>query len=182
MGGGTSVMFAAAGGHVECTKRLIELGADFNDIARATPEYLVKLKKMIEDGTVDNEEDPHVDGVTALHVAAQGGHLELVKVLLEAGAKVTVEDDEKRTALIMAIKGNYGEVSAELVRAGADPNTVYVDEEGENHNLLMDAIIVENNEFASLLIEKGADLYFRDARKVNTLLQASHRGLAEIVK
>merc|ERR1719420_2244826 len=66
--GGTSVMFAAAGGHSECTKQLLELGANVNDIARATPDYLVKLEKMIADGTVDKDEDPHVDGVTALHV------------------------------------------------------------------------------------------------------------------
>mmetsp|Transcript_21278 Transcript_21278/g.31554 ORF Transcript_21278/g.31554 Transcript_21278/m.31554 type:complete len:881 (+) Transcript_21278:97-2739(+) len=180
--GGTSVMFAAAGGHVECTKRLLELGANINDIARATPEYLVKLKKMIEDGTVDNEEDPHIDGVTALHVAAQGGHFDCVNVLLEAGATVTVEDDEKRTALQLAIKGNYGEVAVELVRAGADPNTVYVDEDGESHNLLMDAIMVENTEFALLLVEKGADIYFKDDRQVNTLLQAAHRGLVDVVR
>jgi len=180
--GGTSVMFAAAGGHAECTKQLLELGANVNDIARATPEYLVKLEKMIADGTVDKDEDPHVDGVTALHVAAQGGHLDTVNILVEAGATVTVEDDEKRTGLLLAIKGNYGEVAVELVRAGADPNTVYVDEDEETHNLLMDAIMVENVDFANLLIEKGADVYYKDERKVNTLLQASHRGLTEVVK
>eukprot|EP00548_Thalassiothrix_antarctica_P012360 CAMPEP_0194161710 /NCGR_PEP_ID=MMETSP0152-20130528/79083_1 /TAXON_ID=1049557 /ORGANISM="Thalassiothrix antarctica, Strain L6-D1" /LENGTH=896 /DNA_ID=CAMNT_0038871525 /DNA_START=985 /DNA_END=3675 /DNA_ORIENTATION=- len=180
--GGTSVMFAAAGGHANSTKQLLELGANVNDIARATPEYLVKLEKMIADGTVDPEEDPHVDGVTALHVAAQGGHIETVKIILEAGATVTVEDDNKRTALYLAVKGNYGEVSVELVKAGGDPNTKYIDEDEETHNLLMDSIIVENEEFSKLLIEKGADLYFKDDRNVNTLLQASHRGLAEVVK
>lgn len=180
--GGTSVMFSAAGGHTECTQQLIDLGADVNDIARATPEYLEKLNKMIAEGTVDNEEDPHVDGVTAVHVAAQGGHMDCVKILIAAGASVTVADDEKRTALQLAVKGNFGEVAAELVRAGADPNTPYTDEDGETHNLLMDAIMVENVEFAKLLIEKGADLYHKDEQKVSTLLQASHRGLVEVVK
>ena len=54
--GGSSVMFAAAGGHFNCTKQLIELGADVNAIARSTPEYLEKLKKMIEEGQVKDDE------------------------------------------------------------------------------------------------------------------------------
>lgn len=179
--GGTSVMFAAAGGHAACTKRLLELGAQVNDIAQATPEYLEKLAKMIEDGTY-NQDDPHVDGVTAFHVAAQGGHLETVNILIEAGAEVGIEDDEDRTPLMLAVKGNYGEVASALVEAGADPNTPYLDEDGVSHNLLMDAIIVENEDFARLLIESGADLYHEDEHKVTTLLQASHRGMKDIVK
>jgi ankyrin repeat protein len=78
--GGVSLMFAAAGGHSNATQLLIELGADVNAIARATPECLLKkLKKQIEAGT-GTEDEPHVDGVTGVHVAAQGGHLEYVKL------------------------------------------------------------------------------------------------------
>ena len=179
--GGSSVMFAAAGGHVNCTKQLIGLGADVNAIARATPDYLEKLKKMVEEGTV-TEDEPNVDGVTALHVAAQGGHLEVVDILIEAGADVTVLDDEKRSAIMLSVKGNYGDVSKSLVKAGADPNTSYTDDEGKTHNLLFDAIMVENDDFAKVLIEKGADLDFTDDKKVTTLLQASHRGLSNITE
>jgi len=69
--GGSAVMFAAAGGHLECAKQLIELGAEINAIARNKDGYLEKLQKMVEEGQVQ-EEDPHVDGVTALHVASEG--------------------------------------------------------------------------------------------------------------
>jgi ankyrin repeat protein len=179
--GGSAVMFSAAGGHWNCTKQLMDLGADVKAIARAKPGYPEKLAKMVEEGIVQ-EQEPHVDGVTALHVAAQGGHLDVVKLLLEAGVDVSVEDDEKRTPLKMAIQGNYGEVASALVAAGADPNTEFIDEDGTAHNLLMDAIIVENVEFAKLLIEKGADIYYSDDRDVSTLLQASHRGMTEVVE
>jgi serine/threonine-protein phosphatase 6 regulatory ankyrin repeat subunit B len=180
--GGTAVMFAAAGGHPKCTKLMIEEGADVNAIATATPDYLEKLAKMIEEGTVDPNEDPHVDGVTGVHVAAEEGHLECVNLLIEAGADVTVLDEEERTPLLLAVKGNYGEVASALVKAGADPNTPYVDEEGESHNLLMDSIIVENADFALLLIEHGADLYYKDDHKVTTLLQAAHRGITNVTE
>jgi len=179
--GGSSVMFAAAGGHPEVSQLLIENGADVNAIARATPDYLEKLEQMIEDGTVQDPE-PHVDGVTALHVAAQGGHLECINLLIEAEANVGVADDESRTPLLLAVKGNHGEVASALVSGGADPNTPYVDEDGENHNLLMDGMIVENKEFSLLLIENGADLYHKDSHDVTTLLQACHRGMDEIVQ
>ena len=72
--GGSAVMFAAAGGHLECAKQLIELGADIHDIARNAEGYVEKLQKMIESGQVQ-EEEPHIDGVTALHVAAEGKEL-----------------------------------------------------------------------------------------------------------
>jgi ankyrin repeat protein len=179
--GGSTVMFATAGGHEAATKKLLELGADINAIAKATPEYLEKLKKLIAEGTVQ-EEEPHVDGVTALHVAAQAGHLDVVNMVIEAGADVTIKDEEGRTALLLAIKGNYGEVASALVKAGADPNTPYIDDDDVEHNLLFDAIMVENVDFAKLMIEKGADLYYQDEKKVTTLLQASHRGLTDIVK
>lgn len=179
--GGSAVMFAAAGGHVECAKLLIANGADVHAIARAKEGYPEKLQKMIEAGQVV-EEDPHVDGVTGLHVAAQGGHLEMVNLLLGEGVDVSIKDDAGRTPLALAIAGNHGEVAQALVARGSDPNTPYVDDEGETHNLLFDAIMVENEEFALLLIEKGANIYHADDKKVTTLLQASHRGLTEIAK
>lgn len=175
-------MFAAAGGHYAITKLLVELGADAKAIARATPEYLAKLAKAIEEGTY-KEEEPNVEGLTALHVAAQGGHLEVVEYLLDVvKADVSIEDEAKRTPLVLAIKGGHEKVANALVKGGADPNTPYIDEKGETHNLLFDAIMVENEEFAKLLIENGANLYHKDEKKVSTLLQASHRGLSEITK
>jgi len=180
--GGSAVMFSAGAGKNNVTQILIDSGADINAIAQATPEYLDALAEAIEKGTLPEDQEPHVDGVTALHVAAQGGHLDTIQLLIEAGAEVEVKDEEDRSALLLAVKGNYGEVASMLVQHGADPNTPYVDDEGESHNLLMDAIIVENIEFAVLLIQNGADIGNEDEHKVSTLLQASHRGLTEVVK
>ena len=56
-----------------------------------------------------------------------------------------------------------------MIWVGADLDTPYMDEEGELHNLLMDSIIVENADFALLLIKHGVDLYYKDDHQVTTL-------------
>ncbi len=91
-------MFTAAGGHPKCTKLMIDEGADVDAIAIATPEYLKKLAKMIKEGTVNLNEDPHVDGVTGMHTTAEEGHLKCVNLLIEAGADATVLDEDAAAA------------------------------------------------------------------------------------
>ncbi len=80
------------------------------------------------------------------------------------------------------VKGNNGKVASALVRAGANPNIPYAHEEGKSYNLLMDSIIVENADFALLLIKHGADVYYRNNHKVTTLLQATHRGISNVTE
>ena len=180
--GGSAVMFAAAAGNAEFAKDLLDLGADLSAVAKATPEYLEKVQKAVEDGTYQGDE-PHVDGLTGLHVAVQGGHKKMIELILSLpGINVSHKDDLGRTPLLMAIKGNYGEIASLLVQAGADPNTPYTDEQGQVHNLLFDSIMVENEKFAKALIESGADIYHKDEKGVTTLLQASHRGLSALAQ
>jgi ankyrin repeat protein len=96
--GGTAVMFAAEGGHLKCTKLMINEGADVNAIAVATPKYLEKLAKMIKEGSVDPNKDPHVDGIMGVQVAAEEGHLKCVNLLIEVGADVMVLDEDAAAA------------------------------------------------------------------------------------
>lgn len=178
--GGTALMFAAGGGHNDTTRLLLDSKADANIVVMAKPEYIEQVAKSIAEGKEDAE--PHKDGVTALHVAAQGGHIGTVTMLVEAGAEVRVADDEDMTPLLNAVKGNYGNVASYLVQHGADPNDVFVDEKGKKHNLLMDAIVVSNKEFALLLIEKGANISHADAEGVTVTTQAAYQGLLPVVE
>ncbi|MFL6119396.1 ankyrin repeat domain-containing protein [Actinophytocola sp.] len=71
---GTALVWAAARGRVRAVRRLLELGAGVN----------VR-------GTFGGP--GHGVGTTALHHAAESGHLEVIEVLLAAGADRTVEDE-----------------------------------------------------------------------------------------
>ncbi|MCT2583219.1 ankyrin repeat domain-containing protein [Actinophytocola gossypii] len=70
---GTALTWAAANGRVAAVRRLLELGAEVN------------LR-----GTFGGP--AHGVGTTALHHAAESGHLEVIEVLLAAGADRTVTD------------------------------------------------------------------------------------------
>ncbi len=71
---GTPLIWAAAKGRVRAVRRLLELGAGVN----------VR-------GTFGGP--GHGAGTTALHHAAEGGHLDVIETLLAAGADPSVEDD-----------------------------------------------------------------------------------------
>jgi len=71
---GTPLVWAAVKGRVRAVRRLLELGAGVN----------VR-------GTFGGPR--HGAGTTALHHAAEAGHLEVIEELLAAGADPTIEDD-----------------------------------------------------------------------------------------
>lgn len=82
----------------------------------------------------------------------------------------------------MVSKGNFGDAASYLVEKGADANDVYIDEGGDRHSLLMDAIIVENVPFAELLVKHGADVNVTDDHGVTTLIQVQHTTIQHALK
>ena len=109
-------------------------------------------------------------------MAAQGGHTEVVKLLLQRGADVSIAAEEGATALTNAVSNDKADVAFLLVDAGADPNDGYVDGNARERKLLPDAIGANNDHFASLLVRKGATC------SNNLFLQAAHRGLNDTIK
>ncbi len=61
-------------------------------------------------------------GDTALMWAAVAGHVDVVRLLIEAGADVRAVDDEGVTALHLARAKGHTEVASALLAAGANPN------------------------------------------------------------
>jgi ankyrin repeat protein len=70
---GTALAWAAATGRTNAARRLLALGADPG-----------------RRGTFGGAS--HGDGITPLHLAAQGGHIDVISVLLAAGADRTITD------------------------------------------------------------------------------------------
>jgi len=102
--GCTALMLAAHNGHTKLV------------------EFLIKHKSILEARDAADR--------TALLYAASGKNRSTVKVLLEAGAKVDVPDNEQNwTALMFAAAEGNMEVVKVLLEAGADPTLADVDGE-----------------------------------------------------
>ena len=79
------------------------------------------VKAHIVDGTnIDTVDD--WTGKTALHYAAEYGHLEIAELLLANGANVNRRDDDKATPLYFAAVGGFVDVARLLLDYGADIN------------------------------------------------------------
>ncbi|PYH66730.1 ankyrin repeat protein [Aspergillus vadensis CBS 113365] len=69
---------------------------------------------------VDYPADP--DGRTPLMEAAAGGHLAIVRWLVDAGADIHARDHEKWTPLLLSAREGHLEVMQFLLQRGADPS------------------------------------------------------------
>ncbi|HSR51298.1 MAG TPA: ankyrin repeat domain-containing protein [Acidobacteriota bacterium] len=152
--GQTPLMAAAAKGHSDVVKTLLERGA--------------------------NPDRWNGEGWTPLHLAAREGHVDSVLHLLSAGASVDVAGREESRAvpLLIAVTGGLTETAQALLDHGADPNS------RNRHQVtpLMAAAYRGHPQLARLLLERGADLEAVNQDGNTALLMAVFRRHPEVVK
>lgn len=144
--GRTSLWYAAQAGHVAVVEVLLAAGADVDADRTSDGNYqvLIEDEDSIEDDySIEDSVNPvwkllmlgagvHAasnpyKSQTALHVAASGGHLEVVEKLLAAGADINAATtfsykNEFDTVLQIAAEGGFLNVVDKLLAAGADAN------------------------------------------------------------
>ena len=137
----------------------------------------ITVKELIEQGIQVNELDANKDA--PLIIAAYEGHTEIVELLLEAGADVSVVDPGmKATALHAAAYAGNVEAARLLIKYKID-----IDKQGPHngYTALHDAIWQNNVETARALIEAGANLNLKSNRGETPLEFAKSRKQKEIV-
>ena len=80
------------------------------------------MKVLIQNGADVNAVDKNK--LTALHIAAKKGHVDVAKVLIQNGADVNAVDKNKFTALHFAAENGHVDVAKVLIQNGADVNAV----------------------------------------------------------
>lgn len=160
--GATPLMMAAGSGCVNVARMLFTKGKA--DIHRVTPGGMTAMAmasdnnhpafcKLLIDSGVDVNH-AHVDGATALHLAAVNGSFEVCRVLVVHGkADTSLRDETGRTALhVAAAKGHLRACKVLLEEGRSDPNVVALG----GFTPLHSAVIGGHTPVAQLLLHHGA--------------------------
>jgi ankyrin repeat protein len=117
----TALHFAAADGHVEAVKILLQLSAD---IEAKTAEGMTPLHVAVVCGQAEvletlvqlsaNIEAMAENGSTPLHVAAFSGRAEAVQTLLQLGAQMGARTDRGETPLDLSVQRGHHQVAQVL--------------------------------------------------------------------
>jgi ankyrin repeat protein len=118
-------------------------------------------------------------GLTPLVVAAETGNVELVRMLLRAGADANLAVAGGETPLMTAARTGRREVVRELLAAGANPNAK---EESKGQTALVWAAAAGHAGVVEELIAAKADYLIRLESGFTPLLFAARDGRAEVVE
>src|SRR5262249_12028312 len=103
---------------LKAIEMLLSRGADVNAMSKS------EVNQAVKNGPIA------LGNFTALLAAAPAGSPEVIKALLDAGAKIEAADVRKMTPLMLAVAGDHADprVVRLLLERGADPN--HQDREG----------------------------------------------------
>ncbi len=156
----TPLMFAIGSAHSDLVKLLLKLGADPNGPTKQgmTPLMEAALRNDATIATLLLDANAALDitnraGKTALDIAAENGHKDMVK-LLQQYAKA----GRDRELLDAARDGALQKVR-NLLANGADVNT----QDGNGWTPLMFAVSSAHTELVKMLLQAGADVNIRNA-------------------
>lgn len=132
-----------------------------------------KLKTLLNKGASANEKYIHLNNSTPLHEAISIGNVEILKILLDAGADLSVVIDKNETVLNQAMDPCYANIDVieTLVTAGADLNS-----KNELGDTLLHLGAEENGiQLVKHLLLQGADVNSRESENRTPLHLAVER-------
>jgi ankyrin repeat protein len=150
--GNTALMEAAAGGHTDTVRTLLEKGGDVD--------------------ATDNA------GRTSLMEAAFEGYTDTVRVLLEKGANINAHDKEGWTPLFWAAFSRRTDTVRFLLEKGAEVNA----KNKYQDTPLIHAAYGGDTDTVSVMLENHADINAKDDMGRTALIEAARQGHLDTVR
>lgn len=175
--GTSALMLAAAGNHRALVAWLVEqldVPAKAKPAAKSTSKAKPKKSKTASASPLDLADR---EGRTAIAHAAREGHLDIVRLLADAGADLD--------AAMAFVANNYDrpaallEIATFLLDRGANIDARH---EGNRDTALIEAAEHGWTDVVDLLIERGADIHLGNIIDTTALGAAANRGHVEVVK
>ncbi|WP_128896860.1 ankyrin repeat domain-containing protein [Longirhabdus pacifica] len=178
----TALMFAAEQGHSKVVQKLIDKGANLNlqDVEGNTAlnialyrlrseeqqtskeDIVLALTKANANVNLQNEE-----GQAALHLAYS---VDMARILLDAGAKMDLKDNDGFTPLTIAALENK-ELVTFLIEQGANKEDINIVSD-KTSPLINATRTINNFALVQLLVDMGADVNIENERKETPLMNA----------
>jgi ankyrin repeat protein len=163
--GQTALMFASRAGHADIVAALLAAGAKPNaaTIVEPAPAFVAPnsvpgfgfgvgiLRGGVPAGR--GRREPQPGGMTALHYAARHNHVDVAKLLLNAGADVNAREANDITPLLMAISNNNMAAAQYLLGHGGDVNA----QDWYGRSPLWEAVNVRNLYVHNATFKNGID-------------------------
>jgi ankyrin repeat protein len=188
--GVTPLDVAAREGHLEVVKLLIANGADINKesdnfwintalMSAASAGHSNVVQLLLSHSSDVNR--MNLNGYSALTEAIESERIDIVKLLITAGANVNLRNiHDGNTPLIYALLTRNAEIVKELLELGAEVNTA---NSIDGNTPLIYASLMGEDFIANLLISKGADLSLSNTNSGDTpLLSAVNKRYVDVVK
>ena len=155
--GWTDLHWAAALNLPELAEALLALGAD---VTAPLKDDVEPISERLKRSLSDLERDPGWvrSGERPTHIAAWENALEVMEVLIAAGADIHAKSNWDLTALHFAAENNAQEVAAALIAEGADIHA----KDFFGFTPLHSAVWGNAREVAAVLIAAGANIHAKD--------------------
>ena len=131
------LVIAAEKGQIEIAKLLLTSGANIEQYVLSNTFTFLRRDNVCLQRTGDGCHGQAV--LTALHFATKKGDLEMVKLLVTNKAALSTRNFNQLcypTPLHMALKSSFKDIAQYLIRAGSDPNAVFMVEHCQKYTPL----------------------------------------------